>query len=60
MAPTATDSSVSFTNPAHDFPTRVGYRREGASGLLAEIAGPGNGGERIIQFPYEAAVCRSD
>ena len=60
VAPTATDSSVSFTNPTHDFPTRVGYRREGASRLLAEIAGPGNGGERVIQFPYEAAVCRSD
>jgi hypothetical protein len=60
VAPAATDSSVSFTNPAHDFPTRVAYRRAGASGLVAEIAGPANGGERVIQFPYEAAVCRGD
>lgn len=59
LAPTATDSSVSFSNPAHDFPTRVGYRRTGTTGLHAEIAGPGGGGERVISFPYNAVVCQN-
>ena len=41
-----------FENPAHDFPTRVEYRRT-ATGLHAEIAGPGEGGrERVIPFDY--------
>lgn len=53
-----TDSSVTFANPAHDFPTRIAYRRAGPFGLHAEIAGPGSGGERVIPFPYTAAVCR--
>ena len=52
-----TDSSVTFANLAHDFPTRISYRRSGAAGLYAEIAGPGNGGERVIPFSYAAAVC---
>jgi cyclase len=60
LAPVATDSSVNFTNPAHDFPTRVSYRRAGTMGLTAEIAGPGSGGERVIPFPYAAAVCQDD
>lgn len=58
LAPTTTDSSVTFVNPAHDFPTRVGYRRSGAMGLTAEIAGPADGGERAIPFPYAAVVCQ--
>jgi len=59
-APLATDSGVTFSNPAHDFPTRVAYRRAGPAGLLAEIAGPAGGGERVIAFPYAAAVCPRD
>ena len=58
LAPTATDSSVAFANPAHDFPTRVGYRRVGAMGLTAEVAGPVEGRERTIPFPYAAVVCQ--
>ena len=60
LAPTTTDSSVNFSNPAHDFPTRVSYRRLGAMGLTAEIAGPGAAGERVIPFPYAAAVCAGE
>jgi hypothetical protein len=60
LAPSATNSSVSFSNPAHDFPTRVSYQRSGAMGLRAEIAGPGSGGERVIPFPYAAAVCTDE
>jgi hypothetical protein len=55
-----TDSSVTFSNPAHDFPTRVTYRRAGPFGLHAEIAGPGSGGERVIGFPYTATVCEGN
>ena len=43
-----------FENPAHDFPTRVEYRKT-ATGLHAEIAGPGKEGrELVIPFDYEA------
>jgi len=59
-AATVTDSSVTFSNPAHDFPTRVAYRYQGPARLLAEIAGPGGGGERVIPFPYAATACEDD
>ncbi|MEZ4412809.1 MAG: DUF6265 family protein [Gemmatimonadales bacterium] len=55
-----TDSSITFSNPTHDFPTRIAYRRAGPFGLHAEIAGPGSGGERVISFPYTAAVCEGN
>jgi hypothetical protein len=45
------DSSVRFENPAHDFPQRIEYRRNG-SALRAEIAGPRGGQERVIGFDY--------
>ncbi len=59
-ATAVTDSSVTFANPAHDFPTRISYRRSGPAGLHAEIAGPGPNGERVIPFPFEAAVCQGN
>jgi glyoxylase-like metal-dependent hydrolase (beta-lactamase superfamily II) len=49
--------AITFGNPAHDFPTRVSYRSAGAAGLHASVAGPGQGGERVIEFPYDAARC---
>lgn len=60
IASEVSDSSVTFANPAHDFPTRISYRRVGGAGLHAEIAGPGGQGERVIPFPYSAAVCQDD
>lgn len=40
-------------NPAHDFPNRIEYRRDGA-GLRASIAGPGRDGETLeIPFAYQ-------
>jgi hypothetical protein len=43
---------VRFENPAHDFPTRVEYRRNGEA-LHAEIAGPSEDGkEMVISFRY--------
>lgn len=52
-----TDSSVTFENPAHDFPQRITYRRRAPARLYAEIAGPGEKGEVVIPFPYAAARC---
>ena len=54
----AGDSSARFENPAHDFPQRIEYRRNG-NALHAEIAGPRQGGkELVIGFDYE--VCASE
>ncbi len=60
VASDVTDSSVTFANPAHDFPTRITYRHGAGARLFAEIAGPGSQGERVIPFPYAAVVCQDD
>jgi hypothetical protein len=44
-----------FENPAHDFPTRVEYRRRGEA-LHAEIAGPGKDGKEVV-IPFDYAGC---
>jgi hypothetical protein len=44
-----------FENPAHDFPTRVEYRRRGEA-LHAEIAGPGEDGREMV-IPFDYARC---
>jgi hypothetical protein len=44
-----------FENPRHDFPRRVEYRRT-ASGLHAEIAGPGKEGKAVV-IPFEYQAC---
>ena len=47
---------VRFENPQHDFPQRVEYGRT-ATGLHAEIAGPGRDGkETVIRFDYRACA----
>lgn len=51
MLTRSSESSVRFENPAHDFPQRIEYRRNG-SALRAEIAGPRGGQERVIGFDY--------
>lgn len=48
-----------FENPAHDFPQRLGYRRQGAS-LLAWIEGARDGKTRRVEFPYRRVACPSD
>ena len=43
---------IRFENPAHDFPQRIEYRREGDR-LHAAIAGPGEDGKEMwISFDY--------
>lgn len=52
----ATANEVVFENPAHDFPKRVSYRRDGDA-LTASIEGPMNGQNRKIDFPYKKVGC---
>ena len=56
-ARTATDSSVLFENPGHDYPQQVGYRRVGGDSLVAWIDGTGAGRSRRVEFPYARVRC---
>jgi hypothetical protein len=51
------ESDVVFENLEHDFPQRVGYRRDGPDGLQAWIEGTRNGQTRRIEFPYRRVPC---
>jgi hypothetical protein len=53
-----TDARVVFENPQHDFPQRVGYRREGTE-LAAWIEGVSSGRTRRVEFPYRRVPCES-
>jgi hypothetical protein len=55
-ARTATANDVVFENAAHDFPQRVGYKRDGDS-LLAWVEGTANGKSRRVEFPYRRVTC---
>lgn len=46
---------IRFENPAHDFPNRIEYRREGDA-LHAWIAGPGRDGKEL-KIPFEYRRC---
>jgi len=50
------DREIVFENLQHDFPQRVGYKRDGDS-LLAWIEGARNGQTRRIEFPYRRVTC---
>jgi hypothetical protein len=51
------DSEIVFENPAHDFPQRVIYRRDGGARLVASIEGTRNGKSRRIEFPMQRGQC---
>jgi uncharacterized protein DUF6265 len=53
----ASESSVVFENAQHDFPQRVGYRRDGADGLQAWIEGDIKGKPRRVDFAYRRVRC---
>lgn len=57
LSRTVTDAEVVFENPTHDFPQRVGYRRDGPDALLAWIEGTRNGQARRVEFPYRRVSC---
>ena len=50
------DREVVFENLQHDFPQRVGYKRNGDA-LLAWIEGTRDGKSRRIEFPYRKVPC---
>jgi hypothetical protein len=56
LSKTLDESSVVFENPTHDYPQRVGYRRDGDA-LLAWIDGTANGKARRVDFPYRRVGC---
>ncbi len=59
MSRTISDREVVFENLQHDFPQRVGYKREGEA-LLAWIEGTRNGQTRRVEFPYRKVACGGD
>lgn len=50
------DTLAVFTEPAHDFPQRIIYRRR-ADSLYARIEGVVNGQEQYVDFPFARAAC---
>ena len=52
------ESGFTVANPAHDFPQRIGYRRQGADSLIAWIEGPGKDGVKRIEYPMRRMDCR--
>ena len=59
MATMASDAIVVFENPEHDFPQRVGYKRNGPDALEAWIEGQANGKSRRVDFSYQRARCEA-
>lgn len=51
------DSLVEFEDLHHDFPQRVGYRKQGPDSLIAWIEGTTPSGPRHIDFPYARIRC---
>lgn len=48
---------VLFENPQHDFPQRIGYRRQSKDSLLAWVEGSRDGRDRRLEFPYQRVAC---
>ena len=53
-----TENGFAVANPAHDFPQRIGYRRQGADSVVAWIEGPGKDGVKRIEYPMRRMDCR--
>jgi hypothetical protein len=59
LSTSLSEGSVTFENPGHDFPQRIGYRRQGPS-LQAWIEGTKDGQARRVEFPYRHVACPGD
>ena len=59
IATAASDATVVFENLEHDFPQRVGYKRNGANALDAWIEGQAKGQSRRVDFSYQRARCEA-
>lgn len=55
-----TDDAVTFENPAHDFPQRIGYRFAAPGTLHAYIQGEVGGQARREDFHYTRAPCAGE
>jgi hypothetical protein len=53
----ATDGSAMFSNPQHDYPQRIIYRRQPGGSLFARIEGTVNGKDRHDDFIYVRSKC---
>ena len=53
----STDTSVTFGNPAHDYPQSVSYARLGKNSLYARTDGNIGGKNRRIEFKYARRSC---
>ncbi len=49
--------AVEWSNPKHDFPQRISYRRLGTDSLVARIEGPGPNGTKSLEWRMGKAVC---
>ena len=56
-AQSASGTEVVFENPQHDFPQRVGYRRDGET-MIAWVEGTVGGKSRRVEFPYRRVDCQ--
>ncbi len=52
-----TDSLVEFSNPQHDFPQIIRYRRMPDGSVLAQIEGEARGRKRTVDFPMQRVPC---
>lgn len=50
-------TEVVFSNPEHDFPSRIVYRMQPDGNLFARIEGRVNGKDAAQDFPYTRAQC---
>ncbi|MEP7344914.1 MAG: DUF6265 family protein [Gemmatimonadaceae bacterium] len=57
VAPAGFSDALTFSNPTHDFPQRVIYRRGGQDSLFARVEGTSKGRSRGIDFAYQRARC---
>jgi Domain of unknown function (DUF6265) len=46
-----------WSNPKHDFPQVISYRRSGKDSLVARIEGPGNGGTTSSEWTMGRTPC---
>lgn len=53
------DAIYAFTNPAHDFPQRIAYRRGSEGWLYVHVEGKLKGEERRIIYPMRRVDCES-
>jgi hypothetical protein len=53
----ASGEEAVFSNPAHDYPQRVIYRKT-ADGLLGRIEGVEKGKEKAIDYPMKRIACQ--